>query len=151
MSLNTKIRKRVSFTPIMLSIYHSKQPPNPFVQSIALTINSCATNVKFLDYAKQEMTLQTLSLEIVSISKGWIPLPLAIRITTKMNSCLPKGDPRMRVTNNSWGRWPLPLLSKYSFSDKCLEIGTRLKKKWKSWEKLNSMKKPKEISNGFWT
>ena len=88
MSLNTKIRKRVAFTPIMLSTIDTTKRLNPFVRLIAPTINSCATNVNYQNYAKREMISPTSSSEKVSTLKEWIHLKTVIRSKAKVISYL---------------------------------------------------------------
>jgi len=148
MSLNTKIRKRVSFTPIMLSSYLTIKPPNPFAQSIVRTINLCAINVRSQNYAKPETTFLTSSSDRVSISKGWILRVCTTRITVITSCCLPKGGPRMKATAKWCAKWPHLQSSKSNSNAKTLKTGIKSTKERKNCEKLKPIRTPKRTSKG---
>ena len=86
MNVNTKARKRISFTPIMLSTAHLTQPRSPFVLWTAPTTSSSATSAGSQERNSPETSSSTIS--FASPRTAWA-------VTSQGQSCR---DRSVRIT-----------------------------------------------------
>jgi hypothetical protein len=96
MNFNSKARKRISFTPIMLSMYVFIQLRNPSVQWIGQIMSSCEINENSQGRKSPETTSQAIFFEI---RRSLQPVPLVdFNTPGKMEKMLSENLTRIMMT-----------------------------------------------------
>ena len=96
MNFNSKARKRISFTPIMLSMYVFIQLRNPSVQWIGQIMSSCEINENSQGQKSPETTSQAIFFEI---RRSLQPVPLVdFNTPGKMEKMLSENLTRIMMT-----------------------------------------------------